>query len=119
MLGRFIEFIGFGNGKNELSFNKMVTFTALWVFVVAVGGTIFHLKQQPTVATWSFGLACVCAGFGLKGLMAYLARRTENVSQADKTEIKVDVADTVRALKARDASQGIQPSGKVPRVHDD
>lgn len=119
MLGRFIEFIGFGNGKQELSFNKMVTFTALWVFAVAALGTVFHLKQQPNVATWSFGLACVCAGFGLKGLMAYLSRRTENVSQADKTEIKVDVAETVRALKERDATHGIQPSGKVPRVHED
>jgi hypothetical protein len=119
MLGRFIEFTGFGNGKYQLSFNKMVTFTALWVFALAVWGTVFHLKQQPNVATWSFGLACVCAGFGLKGLMAYFSRRTENVSQNDKTEIKVDVADTVRALRSRDESQGFQPSGKVPRAHDD
>jgi hypothetical protein len=117
----FAEYSSFGNGKGQFSFNKLVTFTALWCFVVAVLGTVFYLHQQPTIAMWSFGFGVVGAGFGLKGYLRASERRMDTFNQTDTTQhiVTTDVAKVVEALRSRDESAGYQPSGKVPRVHDD
>ena len=72
MIGRLVEFMGFGNGRGNLSFNKMVTFTALWLFGFAV-----ITKREPSWALLSFGVVVVGAGFGLKGFLGAAARNSK------------------------------------------
>lgn len=102
MIGRLIEGVGFGNGKGHLSFNKMVTFTALWVFAYAV-----VTRREPTWALLSFGVVIVGAGFGLKG---YLGAIKQN-SMTAQTTVTADLTKiTETVLKNRDPKQGIDPA---------
>lgn len=116
---RMMEFTSFGNGKGQLSFNKMVTFTALWCFVAAVFGSLFYLRQQPHVAVWSFGFGVVGAGFGLKGYLGAAKTRRDISHSTTHTETRIDAAEVIRALKDRDPENGYQPTTRVPQLYDD
>ena len=104
-MGRLVEITGFGNGKGELSFNKLVTFTALWVFAVALYRIITVLRMVPPWYVWSFGFGVVGAGFGLKGYLGNVARRTETAAQTDSLattiagEVKADLKDAITAIR--------------------
>lgn len=113
MWGQFVRAVGFDDGKGGVSFNKMVTFTALWAFIGAVFVIIRELRQVPPLAVWSFGLACVSAGFGFKGLNAFLATRRENLTQTDTSSVQLtgDLTEITKAVLAkRDAARGIDPA---------
>jgi hypothetical protein len=114
-LGSVIEVTGFGNGKGELAFNKLVTFTALWFFGVTLYAIVVELRQVPPWYVWSFGFGVVGAGFGLKGYLGAAARRTEAMQQTDTTNVTVNAADVIRAAsdaiaKRRDTAKGIDPA---------
>lgn len=108
---RCVEFTGFGNGKGELSFNKLVTFTLLWAFVVSVLYAQIQLHLIPPWFVWSFGVVVMGAGFGLKGYLGGVNRRTETFAQTDTvtTTLTGDLnklVDTVRTR--RDAGTGVE-----------
>ncbi len=110
----WIERTGFGDGKGNLSFNKMVTFTALWIFGVSVM-RIIALNQMPPWFVWSFGFGVVGAGFGLKGYAIAAARRTEQFNQNDSVQITGDAAAIIKATSEavsarRDHDRGIDPA---------
>lgn len=114
-LGNAIEISGFGNGRGHVSFNKLVTFTALWFFGVALYAIIVELRQIPPWYVWSFGFGVVGAGFGLKGYLGAAARRTESASAYNTTTTTVNAADVIRAgseaiIARRDADRGIDPA---------
>lgn len=108
----WIERSGFGDGKGNLSFNKMVTFTALWIFGISVL-RIIGIKQMPPWYVWSFGFGVVGAGFGLKGYALAAARRTEQYNQNDSTAITGDAAAIIKA--ASDAAR----IAKLPNLWQD
>lgn len=102
MWGRLVEAVGFGNGKGHLSFNKMVTFTALQCFVFAV-----VTRREPTWALLSFGIVIVGAGFGLKGFLGAVKQNT----MAAQTTVTADLTKiTETIVKQRDAARGIDPA---------
>lgn len=102
MWGALVEATGFGNGKGQLSFNKMVTFTALWVFAYAV-----VTRREPTWALLSFGVVIVGAGFGLKG---YLGAIKQNTMTA-QTTVTADLTKMTEAvMQRRDEAKGIDPA---------
>ena len=110
-IGRVLERSGFGNGKGEVSFNKLVTFTALWFFAAAVYLILTQLRMVPPWYVWSFGLAVLCAGFGLKGLLGFLKQRTETLGVSATTTTTIDAAKVIDAIAARrDAARGVEPS---------
>lgn len=114
-LGHAIEISGFGNGRGHVSFNKLVTFTALWFFGVALWTIIVELRQTPPWYVWSFGFGVVGAGFGLKGYLGAAARRTEHSQQTDSMNVTVDAAAVITAAseaikKRRDDARGIDPA---------
>lgn len=102
MWGRFVEAIGFGNGKGELSYNKMVTFTALWCFVFAV-----VTRREPTWALLSFGVVVIGAGFGLKGFLGAV-KQNSMTAQTTVTADLTKITETV--MKGRDHEKGIDPA---------
>lgn len=79
--GRLVEATGFGNGKGQLSFNKSVTFTALWAWVAFLGGVgvlAWYGKPFPPAPLVAV-VAGVCgviigAGFGLKGFLGAMKK---------------------------------------------
>lgn len=107
----WIEWTGFGNGKGQLSFNKMVTFTSLWFFGLSLHAIIHKLHVVPPWYVWSFGFVVVGAGFGLKGYIWAASRRNENLNVQDVTSTNIDVAAITKAvLQRRDPESGIDPS---------
>lgn len=86
---RFVSAIGF-EGSNGLSFNKMVTFTALWVFVYCV-----VTRREPSWALLSFGIIVIGAGFGLKGYLGGVNRNSFNAQHS--TTLTGDMAQVMRA----------------------
>jgi len=116
---RFIELTGLGNGKGEISFNKCVTVAAMAVFGYAVHQIIVLLRIVPPWYVWSFGFGALGAGFGLKGYLGAAARRHESVAQNDSTALTGNLAEMIKAVKARNADEGFQPSGQVPTVFHD
>lgn len=101
-MGAFIEFIGLGNGKGAISYNKTVTAVSLATFVYAV-----VTERNPSWPLLSFGVVIVGAGFGLKG---YLGAIKQN-SMTAQTQTTMDVAKVVEAIKAnRDEGKGIDPA---------
>ncbi len=119
----WIERTGFGDGNGSLSFNKMVTFTSLWIWGVVTIYTVLHLKQQPNAVAWTFGFGVIGAGFGLKGYMAAAARRTDTTAQTDSVALQGNLAEMITAIKTpvpeRDATLGVQDAGRVPEPHHD
>jgi len=118
-----VDRLGFGNGHGELSFNKMVTFTALWVWSAVTLYTVLTLRQQPNAVAWTFGFGVIGAGFGLKGYMAAAARRTDTSSQTDSVALQGNLAEIITAIKQpppeRDALLGVQDAARVPEPHHD
>ena len=107
----FIEWTGFGNGKGQLSFNKMVTFTSLWFFGLSLYAIIHNLRLVPPWYVWSFGFVVVGAGFGLKGYLGAAARRNEMMNVSDATNTNIDVAAITKAvLQRRDPEAGVDPT---------
>ena len=107
---RLVEFTGFGNGKGEVSFNKLVTFTALQTFVFAV-----VTQREPTWALLSFGIVIVGAGFGLKGYLGAIKQNTLAATHTATTNVSVDTkltgdlaAMAKVVLGRRDASDGVE-----------
>lgn len=118
LIQRVTEFSGFGNGKGGVSFNKMVTFTMLWICAILAILSIVYLKQQPGVALIGLMAGVLCAGFGFKGISAWLQTRRENYQGTEN--VTVNAADVAKALTAaRNTTEGYQPSGKVPQVYHD
>jgi len=119
----WIEYTGFGNGTGELSFNKMVTFTALWVFVGTVAGSLFYLQMIPPASVWAFGFGVLGAGFGLKGYLGAAGSRQDISNQADSLNVSGSIESIIDAIKrpapAREVDLGIQPSGHVPAPYND
>jgi len=110
-MGRLVEWSGFGNGRGHFSFNKLVTFTALWVFAFATYLTITQLRQIPPWYMWSFGVAIIGAGFGLKGYLGYIKQRTESLSAATNTNLSGDLAQIAKVvIERRDAETGVDPT---------
>lgn len=109
-LGGVVEFVGFGNGEGHVSFNKLVTFTALQAFVFAV-----VTRREPTWALLSFGVIVLGAGFGLKG---YLAAVKQNTTAAQlnattsfnvQTTLSGDLVELAKVVKGRrDAPEGLE-----------
>ena len=102
MWGRFVEAIGFGNGRGVLSYNKMVTFTALWLFAYCV-----VTRREPTWALLSFGIVVIGAGFGLKGFLGAVKQNTMTA----QTTVTADLTKITEAVMARrDDAKGIDPA---------
>jgi hypothetical protein len=101
MWGRVVEALGFGNGKGHLSFNKMVTFTALQCFVFAV-----VTRREPTWALLSFGVVVVGAGFGLKGFLGAVKQN----SMTAQTTVTADLTKITEIVAKRDQARGIDPA---------
>ena len=101
MIGRLIEGAGFGNGKRQLSFNKMVTFTALWLFGVAV-----VTRREPSWPLLSFGVVVIGAGFGLKGFLGAVKQNT----MAAHTTVTADLTKIAEIALKRDTAKGIDPA---------
>ena len=100
--------IGFDDGKGNMSFNKMVTFTALWFFGATVYLTLRYMQMMPPWYVWTFGTLCVYAGFGFKGL-ALFRPPTTNINQNDNTNTTIDAAALAKAVLARrDADTGTE-----------
>lgn len=118
-----IERVGLGDGEGCVSFNKSVTAGALLTFAFAVWWSLTRLSQVPPVSVWSFGVIVIGAGFGLKGYMAGVARRTDTSETTTSTVITGDMAKVIEAIKTpapeRNAELGVQPSGRVPQVFDE
>ncbi len=107
----FVEWTGFGNGKGQVSFNKMVTFTSLWFFGLSLYAIIYKLRVVPPWYVWSFGFVIVGAGFGLKGFLGAAARRAENFAVNDATTTTIDAAALAKAvLDRRDPENGVDPA---------
>ena len=111
-LGKLVEFTGFGNGKGHVSFNKMVTFTALQTFVFAV-----LTRREPTWALLSFGVIVIGAGFGIRGYLASVKQNTLAASHAAQTNVTLTTtlqADLVELAKVvagrRNAAEGFEDS---------
>lgn len=101
-----IEISGFGNGKGHLSFNKMVTFTALWAFVYCL-----VTKRDPSWALLSFGVVIVGAGFGIKGYLAAVKQNTLAATHSATTTTTADLTKiTELVLANRDHDRGIDPA---------
>ena len=102
MLGDFIEFIGLGNSKGSISYNKTVTAVALGTFVYAV-----VTEKQPSWPLLSFGIVVIGAGFGLKGFLGAIKQNTMTA----QTTTHTDTAKVVEAIRARrDDAKGIDPA---------
>lgn len=101
MIGRLVEFLGFGNGKRQVSFNKMVTFTALWLFGFAV-----ITRREPSWPLLSFGVVIVGAGFGLKGFLGAVKQNT----MAAQTTVTADLTKITELALKRDTATGIDPA---------
>jgi hypothetical protein len=104
--GRFIEATGFGNGKGHLSFNKCVTFTALWVwalFMGAVARLMIESKQFAPAALVAvvagLGATIIGAGFGLKGYLGGAKQNSTNATAHSSMNANLtgDLADAIRA----------------------
>ena len=116
-----VETLGFGDGNGKVSFNKLVTFTSLYIFAGTVYLSAVHLRQLPPWYVWTFGTLIVYAGFGFKGL-ALFKQREERIAQTETVTVATNVADVIKALKApapRDVKAGFQDSSRVPQVHQD
>jgi hypothetical protein len=101
MWGRLIEATGFGNGRGHLSYNKMVTFTALWLFGYAV-----ITRREPTWALLSFGVVVIGAGFGLKGFLGAVKQNTMTA----QTTVTADLTKMTEIITNRDEKRGIDPA---------
>lgn len=101
MIGQLVEFLGFGNGKRQVSFNKMVTFTALWLFGFAV-----ITRREPSWPLLSFGVVIVGAGFGLKGFLGAVKQNT----MAAQTTVTADLTKITELALKRDTATGIDPA---------
>jgi hypothetical protein len=101
MWGRLIEATGFGNGRGHLSYNKMVTFTALWLFGYAV-----ITRREPTGALLSFGVVVIGAGFGLKGFLGAVKQNTMTA----QTTVTADLTKMTEIITNRDEKRGIDPA---------
>lgn len=107
-LGAFVEFTGFGNGKGEISFNKLCTWTALQAFVFCI-----VTKRDPSWSLLSFGVVVIGAGFGLKGYLGAIKQNTLNASHASQTSVTLtgDLAAIAKEVRARrDTDSGIEPA---------
>jgi hypothetical protein len=107
-VGRMVEFSGFGNGRGEISFNKLCTFTALQTFVYSV-----ITKRDPSWALLSFGIVVIGAGFGIKGYLAAVKQNTLAATQTAATSASVtltgDLAKIAEVVTARrDHSTGME-----------
>ncbi len=110
---RLVQAIGFDDGRgNGVSFNKSVTFTALWFFGATIYWSVHELRTMPPWYVWTFGTLCVYAGFGFKGLALF--RQTESTaSQTDSTTTQISADLTAIAkevLARRDAAKGVDPA---------
>lgn len=104
--GVVVEFLGFGNGRGEVSFNKLVTFTALWTFVFAVA-----TRREPTWALLSFGVIVIGAGFGLKGYLAAVKQNTAAAQLNASTTLTGDLVDMAKVVVGRrDAAADMEPT---------
>ena len=101
MIGQLVEFLGFGNGKRQVSFNKMVTFTALWLFGFAV-----ITRREPSWPLLSFGVVIVGAGFGLKGFLGAVKQNTMTA----QTTVTADLTKITELALKRDTATGIDPA---------
>ena len=105
----WIERIGCGDGSGNLSFNKCVTAVAMAVFTFAV-----VTRRDPAWPLLSFGVVVIGAGFGLKGFLGAVKQDTIqaqlNHDIALNTNVHVDAAEVVRALKHRDPTLGVDPA---------
>ena len=101
MIGRLIEGAGFGNGRGNLSFNKMCTFTALWLFGFAV-----ITRREPSWPLLSFGVIVVGAGFGLKGFLGAVKQNTMTA----QTTVTADLTKIAEIALKRDTAHGIDPA---------
>lgn len=123
---RVVEGTGFGNGKGEVSFNKLVTFTALWawaLFLGAIGWLMLSSRQFAPAALVAvvagLGATVIGAGFGLKGFLgAVKQNRTEallqhstNLSANVQTNITADLVELAKVVKGRrEVLDGIDPA---------
>ncbi len=104
--GVLVEALGFGNGKGHLSFNKMVTFTALWAFVYCL-----VTKRDPSWALLSFGVIVIGAGFGIKGYLAAVKQNTLAATHTATTTTTADLTEITKAVLAnRDHAKGVDPA---------
>jgi hypothetical protein len=108
--GRLVEAVGWGNGKGELSFNKQVTFTALFLF-----GYCIVTRREPSWALLSFGVVVIGAGFGLKGYLGAIKQNTTAAQLQARSNVDValkgDMAELVAAVRGRrDAGTGTEPA---------
>lgn len=123
-LGRLVEWVGFGNGKGEISFNKLVTFTALWVwatFLGSIGWLMLEAREFPpaglVAVVAGLGATIIGAGFGLKGFLGAVKQNrvdaSVQASHQNSTNVNLsgDLAELVRAVKERrDVSDGVDPA---------
>jgi hypothetical protein len=98
-----IEGIGLGDGSGHISFNKIVTLALLVVFILTCIWSITRLQQVPPWHVWSFGVVVQGAGFGIKGYMAALEKRSEQYNAALNTNVNLtgDLAEIAKAVTAR------------------
>jgi hypothetical protein len=95
------ELLGFGDGKGNLSFNKMVTSTSL--------GLLWYMithHYDPAWPTLMFGIIVIGAGFGLKGYLGGV----KQVQMMGSAHVHTDAAKVIEALQKRDPSSGIDPA---------
>lgn len=105
-LGRVVEFTSLGNGRGELSFNKLVTSCALAVFAVAV-----VRRLEPGWPLLSFGIVVIGAGFGLKGYLSAVSQNKIDATVTHDVKLTGDLtAITTAVLARRDTVDGVEPT---------
>jgi len=112
MMYNWVERIGLGDGKGSVSFNKSVTFVMLHTFVFCAVYSMVSLRQSPPWPVWSFGVIVIGSGFGLKGYLAGVARRSESFTHSDTTNVALtgNVAEIINAVRERRGEGDTEPS---------
>ena len=100
-MARWIDRVGMGDGHGNLSFNKLVTAAMLGTFMFAICWSVVQLSLIPDWFVWSFGVVITGAGFGLKGFMVALEKRSEMYNAQTTTTVNADLAAIIKAVKAR------------------
>jgi hypothetical protein len=116
----WIERSGFGNGKGHLSFNKCVTFTALWVWALFMGAVAWLMLDSKQFAPAALvaviaglGATIIGAGFGLKGYLGGVKQNTTNATAHTSMNANLtgNVAEILKAYgdMRRDDERGEHP----------
>ena len=119
-MDNWIERSGFGNGKGHLSFNKCVTFTALWVWALFMGAIAWLMLDSKQFAPAALvaviaglGATIIGAGFGLKGYLGGVKQNSPHATASASNAVALtgDLATLTKAVLARrDAENGVDPA---------